>query len=358
MGTKNNAKWKCRDPILQNRWRSMISRCQNPKNSGFHNYGGRGIGVCAAWAKDFDVFADWALANGYRRELSLDRIDVNGEYGPSNCRFADVRQQARNRRKLDPFKHTRRVDAPRGRRRTAIRNIDHADLNDVARKTELTLLGRLFRLRDGKRTWTAGVYRCSCGRIAVLQARKVGKDWFTCGQGHRRQGQRLTRRYRHLYAVWLGMKQRCTNPRNQGWNLYGARGISVCEEWTGSFERFLRWSLASGYCQGVSIDRIDVNGNYDPENCRWASAAEQSNNKRRRDRDNTSRGFIRLVELEGIEKPITHWLKDRSVCAVDPHTVYRRLKRGWNERDAITVSYEEEKRCRIARQEPVDAVAS
>ena len=80
-------------------WRTMKSRCLNPNNKKYKNYGGRGITVCDEWANDFMAFFTWAMDNGYQEGLSIDRIDNDKGYCPDNCRFADARTQANNMRR-------------------------------------------------------------------------------------------------------------------------------------------------------------------------------------------------------------------------------------------------------------------
>lgn len=81
---------------LYTRWKAMRSRCLNKNNNKYHRYGGRGISFCKEW-NDYKTFESWALSNGYKHELSLDRIDNDGDYGPNNCRWVNQERQARNR---------------------------------------------------------------------------------------------------------------------------------------------------------------------------------------------------------------------------------------------------------------------
>lgn len=83
-----------------------------------------------------------------------------------------------------------------------------------------------------------------------------------------------------LYRIWIGMKNRCYNPNAAKYKDYGGRGITICAEWKNDFPAFRDWALSHGYTDALSIDRIDVDGNYEPSNCRWATAKEQRHNRR------------------------------------------------------------------------------
>lgn len=109
----------------------------------------------------------------------------------------------------------------------------------------------------------------SCGCMKKEQDRKN----LTANHSHKQSGTRL-------YNIWQGIKGRCNNPHEACYYRYGGRGIKICEEWNNSFVPFYEWAMSHGYSENLSVDRIDVDGNYCPENCKWSTNKEQSNNRR------------------------------------------------------------------------------
>lgn len=123
------------------------------------------------------------------------------------------------------------------------------------------------------------LYACAhCGGEFEDTKGNVRRTRHSCGcvkkPGPKRHGESETR----LYTIWRGMRARC-EPGNHTSKNYGDRGITVCDEWA-KYEPFRDWAKANGYADNLSIDRIDVNGNYEPSNCRWATRAQQSQNTR------------------------------------------------------------------------------
>lgn len=139
--------------------------------------------------------------------------------------------------------------------------------------------------KDGGRNRRFYLCRCDCGKELPIRADQLGKI-HSCGcikkitsamnaekiHKHKQSGTRL-------YGIWQGMLGRCRNPNDRRYHRYGGRGITVCEEWTAGFEAFQSWACANGYDEHLTIDRIDNDGNYEPDNCRWVDNRAQSRNR-------------------------------------------------------------------------------
>ena len=94
----------CTGTRLYRIWKAMHTRCLNPNSPAFKYYGGRGICICEEWRKDFAPFKEWAESNGYLDDLTIDRIDTNGDYSPSNCRWITMKEQNENKRAKNGFR--------------------------------------------------------------------------------------------------------------------------------------------------------------------------------------------------------------------------------------------------------------
>lgn len=118
------------------------------------------------------------------------------------------------------------------------------------------------------------------------------------------------------------MKYRCYNPNSDEYQYYGERGICLCEEWNDDFSIFYNWAINHGYKDNLTIDRINVNGNYEPNNCRWTTMKVQENNKRNN----------RILAFQGKEQTVTQWSEE---LGINRETIYYRLKSGWSVEDIL-----------------------
>lgn len=126
-----------------------------------------------------------------------------------------------------------------------------------------------------------------------------------------------------LYSIYRNMKSRCYNEKATSYNRYGGRGIQICDEWLIDFSNFYKWSIQNGYKENLTIDRINNNGNYEPNNCRWTDIKTQSRN----------RNINHLVTINNITKPLISWCEEYKI---NYKTVRDRLKRGWSYEDSLT----------------------
>lgn len=167
---------------------------------------------------------------------------------------------------------------------------------------------------------------CECGNYIIVMAKDI-KSGYKLSCGCHREKRKGTR----LYSIWQGIKSRCYNPNTTHYNKYGGRGIVMCDEWKNDFLLFKQWALLNGYKDNLTIDRVDVDGNYEPTNCRWATMVTQSNNRR----DNC------IVEYNNESHTLSEWCRITGIKVI---TLWDRLNLlGWSIEKALTTKNANEK---------------
>lgn len=183
------------------------------------------------------------------------------------------------------------------------------------------------KTRSGKRLWEC---RCECGNEFIVDELYLSKKKFhscsKCGYKKPWDNKEKVASLR-LYHTWSGIKQRCLNPNANSYDNYGGRGIKICEEWL-VFDNFRKWAEENGYdpnapAQECTLDRIDSNGNYCPENCRFASRKEQDNNKR---------SCVWITDDNGETHNLTQW---GEILGIKRGTLYRRYLSGERGQDVL-----------------------
>ena len=172
------------------------------------------------------------------------------------------------------------------------------------------------------------VCSCDCGNEVVVLSDNL-KRGKTQSCGCLRNDKNKERFSTHratdtrLYGIWSAMKTRCLNKNSHAYKDYGERGIHVCDKWINDFSEFAAWAYSNGYNDNLSIDRIDNNKGYYPDNCRWVISDVQANNRR---------SNIRIA-YNGEPHTVTEWAR---LLNKNPKTIFSRIYSGWDYIDAIT----------------------
>lgn len=208
---------------------------------------------------------------------------------------------------------------------------------DITGKT----FGRLHVIeRTEKRTNGKGVIwlcECECGNVAYVSAAMLlSGNTKSCGclqrdvtiQRSTKHGFAPDGNVERLYKTWQSMKQRCTNPKNTEYQNYGGRGITICEEWLNSYLKFREWAYANGYNENAphlqcTIDRIDNNKGYSPDNCRWVDMKTQSNNK----------STNHYITYNNETHTLAEWER---LTGISRSVITCRIKRGWSVEKTFT----------------------
>lgn len=188
----------------------------------------------------------------------------------------------------------------------------------------LTVISHAGKTSYGENRWLC---KCDCGKQKVIFGSLLRSGHTkSCGclareissERLKTHGQTDTR----LFEIWHGMKARCYRKTASNFRRYGARGIEMCDEWKNSFEAFRDWSISHGYADNLTIDRIDNDNGYSPDNCRWTDNHTQCNNK----------SCNRYITANGETHTVTEWAIKLNAI---PETLTARLKRGWSDEQTI-----------------------
>lgn len=194
------------------------------------------------------------------------------------------------------------------------------------RKIDYSIIGKQFGrltvislayIKDHSTWWNC---KCDCGKeVIVYRGSLTSGDTISCGCYHKERNHEFGLKHgltKHpLYHKWSGMIQRCTNPNSDNYSRYGGRGITVCDEWLNDFKSFYDWSIQNGYKDGLTIDRIDNEKGYAPDNCRWITKKEQYSNLRRNHN----------ITYNGVTHTLSEWAR---VLNINRETLRYRVNHG------------------------------
>lgn len=266
---------------------TIIQRCTNKNYDNYHNYGAKGIIFFEEWMNNKDIFINYILENLGPRPTDyhqLDRIDNSKGYIPGNIRWVTPKENCRNR-------STNLNITIDGQTKTAI------EWSEISGLSSNLIYDRISMGWTGK------------DLLSSPREKKIKIDMTD------------------LFDIWTNMVSRCTNPKNLKYANYGGRGIKVCADWINNYDKFENEIISnigerpSGLHQ---LDRIDVNGNYEINNLRWAT--NEQNNRNRRDNFN--------ITINGVTKTLSEWSKESGLI---PNVIKFRINKGWPEHDWLRI---------------------
>lgn len=196
------------------------------------------------------------------------------------------------------------------------------------------VFGRLTAIKLNHRDNNSNSFwlcKCICGNKSVVRIGDLTSGNTTscgCYRTERSNEALIKRSITHgetgtrLYNIWRSMKQRCNYKKHIGYERYGGRGIGICDEWNNSYESFKDWAMFSGYEDNLTIDRINNDGNYEPNNCRWVDHRSQANNRR----------YNKKLSYKGEVLTISEWAEK---LGVNKSTLSMRLRSGWSVEDTL-----------------------
>lgn len=208
-------------------------------------------------------------------------------------------------------------------------------INDLTGKKfgKLTVLSYAF---SDKHRVSHYLCECECGNKKIISGQSLSKGLTkSCGciKKSKKSDNKLKKRdrskwasYDRIYRIWYAIKYRCYYQNSTIYKKYGAKGITMCEEWKNDFQCFKQWALENGYKENLTIDRIDNSKGYSPDNCRFVDYYVQNNN----------RNTVHKITINNETHSISEWAR---IYNIPRSTIYHRLDRGWDEVTSVTTPY-------------------
>lgn len=233
-----------------------------------------------------------------------------------------------------------------GRTRKAVMHVG-ASLNlnreaEVGDKfNRLTIISKHIVYKHNQ-NMTMAVCNCDCGKQHECKLTAIVSGYTkSCGclKSEKASARLKVSNFKHgkadlknnrIFRIWSAIKTRCFNQKIKEWKNYGGRGITICEEWKKDYEIFEKWALENGYSDELTIDRINVNGNYEPSNCRWVGKDLQARNRR-----NNRQDTVKITAF-GETKTVLDWLNDPRCNLKTTTSIIYRIGAGWTPEDAIS----------------------